>query len=108
MKISRQRVRCNECPHECFCGSSQHIEQNHLGGVQHVPSLFLPYCQEHHGVFHVNCRRAGVDFRPISNKSLSLVQALKAHLVGLWMVVENLEKHIKNESEKGENDDKRA
>jgi len=47
------------------------------------------------------CRRAGVDFRQTANKSLSLIQALKAILVGMWMVVDALEKHLKNQSEKG-------
>ena len=77
------------------------MEQNHIGGHQHVPWLFLPFCREDHAEFHVMCRRAGVDFRQTANKSLSLIQALKAILVGMWMVVDALEKHLKNQSEKG-------
>jgi hypothetical protein len=39
-----------------------------------------------------------VDFDYTSNRSLGLIQALKAMLVGMWMVVEFFENHIKGES----------
>jgi hypothetical protein len=45
------------------------------------------------------CRRAGVNFSDMENRSLALIQALKAMLVGMWMVVDLFEKHIRSESE---------
>jgi hypothetical protein len=73
------------------------MEDNHLGGQNHVPEIWLPFCGQDHKQFHLNCRRAGVDFSCTPNRSLGLIQALKAMLVGMWMVVEFLEKHIKSE-----------
>jgi hypothetical protein len=75
------------------------MEDNHLGGQNHVSGIWLPFCGEDHKQFHVNCRRAGVDFSYTSDRSLGLIQALKAMLVGMWMVVEFLERNIKNQSE---------
>jgi hypothetical protein len=75
------------------------VEQNHLGGFNHVRWLTYPFCKANHSQFHVNCRRAGVDFRYTTNKSIRLIQALKAMLVGIWMVVDMLEKHIRSQSE---------
>ena len=104
MSSRPSKVRCNECPNECFCESPKHLEQNHLGGWRHVPWLSLPFCRVHHGTFHVMCRRAGVDFSHAPNRALALVQALKAILVGLWMVVNELEEHLKMQLRKGNTD----
>jgi hypothetical protein len=41
-----------------------------------------------------------VDFRPARDKLFGLIQALKAILVGMWMVVDLMEKHTKNKQEK--------
>jgi hypothetical protein len=46
------------------------------------------------------CRRAGVDFRKQSNKLMAKIQAFKAQLVGMWMVVESMEKNVKGKREK--------
>jgi hypothetical protein len=75
------------------------MEDNHLGGQNHVPGIWAPFCGQDHKQFHVNCRRAGVDLTYTPNRSLGLIQALKAMLVGMWMVVESCEKHIKSQSE---------
>jgi hypothetical protein len=40
------------------------------------------------------CERAGVDLRKTGNKSIGLVQALKAISIGLWMVLESLEQEL--------------
>jgi hypothetical protein len=99
MKGERARARCLECPKDCFCGSTMDMEQNHIGGQRHLPWLKYPFCRKDHAEFHVMCRRAGVDFRYTKNKSIRLIQALKAMLVGIWMVVDMLEKHLANQSE---------
>jgi hypothetical protein len=102
MKSKRTRKHCPDCPEHCFCGSSQQLEDNHLGGRRHVPWLWRPDCNPDHAQFHVMCRRAGVDFRKQSNKLIGQIQALKAQLVGMWMVVESVEKQVK---ERGRADD---
>jgi hypothetical protein len=65
-----------------------------------VPWLWLPNCKPDHAQFHVMCRRAGVDFRKQSNKLIGQIQALKAQLVGMWMVVESMEEQVRRQQEK--------
>jgi hypothetical protein len=50
------------------------------------------------------CGRAGIDFRKQSNKLIGQIQALKAQLVGMWMVVEAMEKEVKDKQEEQAND----
>jgi hypothetical protein len=100
MKSKRTRKRCPDCPEQCFCGSSQQLEDNHLGGRRHVPWLWHPNCGIDHALYHVMCRRVGVDFRKQSNKLMAKIQAFKAQLVGMWMVVESMEKDVKGKREK--------
>ena len=96
----RASTRCQECPKQCFCGRPDELEQNHYGARNHTPWFFLPNCKPDHAQFHRNCERAGVDFRPARDKLFGLIQALKAILVGMWMVVDLMEKHTKNKQEK--------
>jgi hypothetical protein len=100
MKPKRTHEHCLDCPEQCFCGSSQQLEDNHQGGRKHVPWLWLPNCKPDHAQFHVMCQRANVDFRKQGNKLIGQIQALKAQLVGMWMVVESMEKHVKEQQEK--------
>jgi hypothetical protein len=99
MKSTRTRKHCPECPEQCFCGSSENLEENHLGGRKHAPEIALPYCRPDHAEFHRNCDRAGVDFRKQSNKLLGRIQALKGHMVGMWMVIESIENSVKGKKE---------
>ena len=103
MTTMRSRKRCSECPDQCFCGSSIRLELNHIGGRKHVPDIYIPFCGEDHDQFHLLCRKAGVDFRAIKDRSMALIQAIKAMLIGLWMVVDRLEKHIKSQLEANRN-----
>lgn len=105
MKSNRSQKRCPDCPEQCFCGGSQRLEDNHVGGRKHASGIWLPYCLSDHAQFHANCRRAGVDFQKQSNKMLGQIQALKAHMVGMWMVVESMEKYLRAHSEE-QNDDR--
>ena len=102
MKEKRTGKHCPECPEQCFCGSSQHLEDNHHGGRKHVPWLWLPNCRVDHTHFHVMCRRAGVDFEKQKNLIMGKMQALKAQVVGLWMVIESIEKEIQEREEKSD------
>lgn len=97
MKSKRTSKRCSECPEQCFCGSSQHLEDNHVGGRKHAPWLWIPFCRPDHAQYHANCRRAGVDFRQQKNQLIAQIQAFKAQLVGMWMVVEAMEKEVKKQ-----------
>jgi hypothetical protein len=100
MTSKRPRKHCPDCPEQCFCGSTEQLEDNHLGGRKHVPWLWSPFCHVDHGQYHANCRRAGVDFGKQKNKLMAKIQAFKAQLVGLWMVVEDMEKQVKGQEEK--------
>ena len=71
------------------------MEHNHLGGGNHVSWLTLPFCGPDHAQFHVMCRQAGVDFQKQSTVLMGQIQALKAQLVGMWMVVDGMEKQAK-------------
>jgi hypothetical protein len=96
----RSRNRCPDCPQHCFCGSTHRLEQNHLGGRNHVGWLFLPFCLDpHHADFHRLCEKAGIDFRKTKNKLFGQIQALKAQLIGMWMVVDAMEKHVKDQED---------
>ncbi len=44
------------------------------------------------------CRRAGVDFRKQSTKLMGQIQAFKAQLVGMWMVVGAMEKEVRTKT----------
>ena len=57
--------------------------------------LWLPNCVPDHAQFHANCGRAGIDFGRQKNKLLGQIQAFKAQLVGMWMVVEAMEREVK-------------
>jgi hypothetical protein len=100
MKSTQMRKHCPDCPGQCFCGSTEQLEDNHLGGRKHVPWLWTPYCRVDHVQYHANCRRAGVDFGEQQNQLMAQIQAFKAQLVGMWMVVEAMEKQIKEQQEK--------
>jgi hypothetical protein len=99
----QKHKHCPECPELCFCGSSKQLEDNHFGCRRHVPDIYLPFCGEDHATFHVLCRRAGINFRAIKDRSMALIQALKAMLIGLWMVVDRLEKQITSQPKAEQN-----
>jgi len=99
MKAKQTRTHCPDCPKQCFCVSSQQLEDNHFAGRKHVPWLWSPFCRVDHAQYHANCRRAGVDFRKQKDQLTAQIQALKAQLVGMWMVVEAMEKQVKEQRE---------
>jgi len=104
VRSTQTAKHCPECPEECFCGSSKQLEDNHLGGRKYIPDIYIPFCGEDHATFHVLCRRAGINFRAIKDRSMALIQALKAMLIGLWMVVDRLEKQITSQPKAEQNE----
>lgn len=99
MSESCKKRQCHDCPKQCYCGSSRHLENNHVAGRNHFPTIWLPFCRGDHSQFHRNCEQAGIDFRKQINPIVRCLQAIKALLIGLWMVVEELEKQAKAEVE---------
>ena len=68
-----------------------------MGRITSLGSL-IHFAERTTQKFHIMCRRAGVDFHFSKSKSIRLIQALKAMLVGIWMVVDMLEKHLASQS----------
>jgi hypothetical protein len=99
VSFKRTKRSCPDCSKQCFCGNSAQLENNHIGGRNHASGISLPYCLTDHAQYHRNCEQAGVDFRKHNNPMLCTIQALKAHMVGMWMVVENLEGRIEQKSQ---------
>jgi len=100
VKSKRTRKHCPDCPKQCYCGSFERLQDNHQGGQKHVPWLWLPNCTPDHAQYHANCRRAGVDFGKQKSKLLAQIQAFKGQLVGMWMVVEAMEKQVRGKKGK--------
>jgi hypothetical protein len=73
-----------------ICGKSKHIEQNHVGGRNHIPWLKLPFCQKHHDQFHRFLESVGIDLKYTPNKLKRLVTAALALTIALWMVLQAL------------------
>jgi hypothetical protein len=85
------------------------MQKNHYGGWKVVPWFFLPNCEKDHNTFHRMCERARIDFRHIpKSKSLALIVALKAILIGMWMVVDMLENHLKSQLGHPPTDDRKT
>ena len=40
MNPKHTNTRCPDCPKQCFCGSSEQLEDNHIGGRKHALDLF--------------------------------------------------------------------
>jgi hypothetical protein len=66
------------------------IEQNHVGGRNHIPWFKVPFCERHHQQFHRLLESVGIDLRNTSNKRKRLVIAALALTIALWMVLQAL------------------
>jgi len=82
--------RTEGIPRCVICGSSEGIEQNHVGGRNHVAWFTMPFCREHHERFHTLLRIAGVDLQNTPDSRERLIRALMATLVLQWMLLEAL------------------
>ena len=74
------------------CGSSTDVEQNHVGGRNHVAWFTMPFCREHHDQFHALLRASGVDLHYTSDPIERYRRAMQAILLGQWTLTEMLKK----------------
>ncbi|HEV2490024.1 MAG TPA: hypothetical protein VGT03_09470 [Candidatus Acidoferrales bacterium] len=71
-----------------ICGCGEDVEENHVGGRNHVAWFTMPFCRKHHDQFHALLRAAGVDLTYTSDPAERLARAQKACLVFQWMLTE--------------------
>ena len=72
-----------------ICGSSDRIEQHHLGGRAHAAYFRLPLCGRHHVLVSRMIANAAPDLMTAtSNHDERLRRARMAAMVFLWMVEE--------------------
>jgi hypothetical protein len=69
-----------------ICGTRAGIEQNHVGGQNHVAWFTMPFCKTDHDKFHEVLRNIGVDLRHTPNKLERLSRASQAIIVCLWLI----------------------
>lgn len=73
-----------------ICGSNQDVEQNHVGGRNHVAWFTMPFCRKHHNQFHAMLGNAGVKLEYTSDPHERLCRALDATWVANWILTEAL------------------
>lgn len=74
-----------------ICGSTRRVEDNHVGGRNHVVWFTGPLCGDHHDRFHILLRQMRLDLRYTSDTIERAIRVLKAILVFAWMVLEGLQ-----------------
>jgi len=62
--VSRLRPNPSRC---VLCPSTDRVEQNHIGGRNHLIWITAPFCLKHHNEFHLRLRLAGIDLRYTSD-----------------------------------------
>lgn len=71
-----------------LCGSTDRVEQNHIGGRRHVIWIKAPFCLKHHNEFHLRLRLADIDLRYTPDKQERFRRARQATLIFLLMLEE--------------------
>ena len=79
-----------------LCGRKP-VEQNHVGGRNHVAWFTMPFCREHHDQFHELLRNAGVDLHYTPDPVERIARANQAISVCQWMLAEALQRANKRE-----------
>ena len=77
-----------------ICGASEHVEENHAGGRNHIPWFKIPFCKRHHDQFHRQLESVAINFRYTPNKLKRLAMAAQALTIALWMVLQALWEEI--------------
>jgi hypothetical protein len=83
--VSRLRPNPSRC---VLCESTDHVQQNHIGGRNHVIWITAPFCLKHHNEFHLRLRLADIDLRYTRNKQERFRRARQATLIFLLMLEE--------------------
>jgi hypothetical protein len=86
-------VRAKASARCVICGSKA-VEQNHVGGRNHVAWFTMPFCREHHAQFHGLLRAAGIDPEYTPDPIERGLRALEACWVADWVIVQSLRKHL--------------
>lgn len=73
-----------------ICGSPALVQDNHVGGRNHLATFTMPFCEEHHKVFHTMLHQSGVDLRYTDDGVERCIRALQAIKVAEWMLLERL------------------
>lgn len=80
-----------------ICGTRNAIEQNHVGGENHIAWFTAPFCKVHHEQFHELLRNIGIDLRYTTNELERLNRASQAIIICQWLVAEAMKKAILRE-----------
>lgn len=92
--------RAEASSHCVICGSNEDVEQNHVGGRNHVAWFTMPFCRKHHDQFHALLRSAGVDLTYATDDQERILCGLKAISIAQWTLYERLQSlnsQVKNE-----------
>jgi hypothetical protein len=73
-----------------ICGKKR-IERNHVGGKNFVAWFTMPFCPKHHTQFHALVSAARINLEYTTDPVDRLIRALKALLVGAFMLLEAME-----------------
>lgn len=92
MSLASNAKRC--C---VLCGSTNHVEKNHVAGQNHIAWFTMWFCRDHHNQFHALLRAAAVNLQSTDDPRVRLLRALKAITIAAWMLLEMLEHLIVKE-----------
>jgi hypothetical protein len=79
-----------------LCGSTDRVEQNHIGGRNHLFWITAPFCLVHHDEFHLRLRLAGVDLRYTPRVQERYRRIRQAMFIFLLMLEESAKEPIAN------------
>lgn len=82
-------------------GSTRRVEDNHVGGRNHVAWFTGPLCGDHHDRFDLLLRQMRLELRYTPDRVERAIRVLKSILVFAWMVLEGLQ-HADNWSKRDE------
>ena len=75
-----------------ICGSTKDVEQNHVGGRNHIAWFTMPFCRPHHDQFHALARAAGIELRYTSDPIDRAVRVQKLLLIVHCMILEYIQR----------------
>jgi hypothetical protein len=81
----RKVARVRRC---AICGSTNNIEEHHLGGRKHAAYFTIPLCRRHHDAVTIALARAGINMQHTSDTAERSRRARLAAYVFLWFLDE--------------------
>ena len=80
-------------PRRCaFCGSTNQVEEHHLGGRKHAAYFTIPLCEEHHQEVSIAIQRAYSEMmRYTSDRTERLRRIVMACTVLMWQACQHLQ-----------------